>query len=537
VVVVESKSLYKPADPEDVSLRILLVDDEPHIREALSEFLTTINQHQVVTAGNGEEALGLFKPDEFDCAFLDLKMPGMDGIGLLTRLKEADQSLPVVVMTGFPSLDAAVGTMRQGASDFLIKPFSLQQVKATLERVVREQRLLRENLRLNEELKQKEKIESLNKELEKRIKYQNTIHQISEKIDLLQKSEELYQGIADLAAFHLAASKVTVLVVDRVNDQLLIIAVHGLSQEVVGRTAGTLQSGICGKVANEGEPMIGQPGQDLILDSILELKDPYLCQPIKIRDEVFGVMVATEKRNGQPFSSKDLFLGRFLLSKSALAIENIALYESMVADLHSTLLSLVGAMEAKDSYTRQHSRRVTSLSVLTAQRIGLDLAQIESLQFAAYLHDIGKIGIKDMVLLKEGKLTTEEYEHIKQHPVIGESITKAMDLTDAERSIIRHHHESWDGRGYPDGFAGEEIPLLARIVAVADAFDAMTTDRPYRVAKSRSEAVEELETCSGKQFDPEVVRAFLDTLSRYHTMEELDRDAAARDDVLTALVV
>ena len=183
----------------------------------------------------------------------------------------------------------------------------------------------------------------------------------------------------------------------------------------------------------------------------------------------------------------------------------------------------------KDSYTRRHSLRVTNLSVLTAQHIGLDLGQIESLRFAAYLHDIGKIGIKDMVLLKPDKLTDEEYQHIKQHPVIGESITLAMDLTSAERAIIRHHHESWDGSGYPDGLAGTAIPMLARVVAVADAFDAMTTDRPYRKAKTRSEAVDELTLWSGKQFDPDLVRAFVETLNRYHSIEELDQDAAAQN--------
>jgi DNA-binding response OmpR family regulator len=285
---VEFAGLHGGQNAGENPLRILLVDDEPNIRQALSEFLTTINQHQVVTAGSGEEALEKFRPGEFDCAFLDLKMPGMDGIDLLTRLKEQDQALPVVVMTGYPSLDAAVDTMRQGASDFLIKPFSLQQVKASLERVVREQVLLRENLRLSEELKQKEKIESLNLELEKRIKYQNTIHQISEKIDRLQSSEELYQGIADMASRYLEAEKVAVLLLDRASDQMLIIAVHGHPESVVGRTAGTLQSGICGKVAAEGEPMVITPGQDLILDSVLQGSGYYLCHPIKIRGEVSG---------------------------------------------------------------------------------------------------------------------------------------------------------------------------------------------------------------------------------------------------------
>jgi HD-GYP domain-containing protein (c-di-GMP phosphodiesterase class II) len=188
----------------------------------------------------------------------------------------------------------------------------------------------------------------------------------------------------------------------------------------------------------------------------------------------------------------------------------------MVANLHSTLGALVGAMEAKDSYTRRHSRRVTDFSVLTAQTMGLGLDLIESIRFAGYLHDIGKIGIKDSVLLKESRLTDEEYEQIKKHPVIGESIIKDLDLTAHERSIIRHHHERWDGRGYPDGLAGEDIALAARIVAVADAFDAMTTNRPYRRSKDRQEAVEELQVCSRTQFDPEVVGAFLNMLARYH---------------------
>ncbi len=175
-------------------------------------------------------------------------------------------------------------------------------------------------------------------------------------------------------------------------------------------------------------------------------------------------------------------------------------------------------MEAKDPYTRQHSRRVTTLSVLTAQNLGLDIAETESLRFASYLHDIGKIGIKDDILQKASSLSREEYEHIKRHPVIGESIIKDMDLTDNERGIIRHHHERWDGKGYPDGLAGEDIPFLARIVAVADAFDAMTSDRPYRKAKGHEEAMTEILRCAGHQFDPKVVDSFLEMLSRYQNL-------------------
>jgi len=180
------------------------------------------------------------------------------------------------------------------------------------------------------------------------------------------------------------------------------------------------------------------------------------------------------------------------------------------------LSALVNAMEAKDPYTRTHSRRVTNLSVLTAQTMGMGLDEIESLRFAAYLHDIGKIGVKDHILLKTEALTDQEYQSIKEHPVIGVQIVSDLDLSPQEMSVIRHHHERWDGRGYPDGLAAKDIPLLARISAVADAYDAMTSDRPYRKAMEASQAVGELTRCSYQQFDGEVVKAFVDMLSRYH---------------------
>ncbi len=497
-------------------MRILLVDDEANIRDSLSEYLSSLDNHQVVTAAEGRAALEAFSRNRFDCAFLDLKMPGMNGIELLRRLRGMDPALPVVIMTGYPSLDAAINTMRQGAADFLIKPFNLDQVRITLERVVREQRLLRDNLRLSERLKHQARIEKLNRELNQRIREQNIIHAMSEALDRLHTSEDIYQGMVDLCCRHLEVERAAVLLLDRGNQQLLVIAARGFGPQVVGAVAGGLGRGLLGKVAAEGQPMLGIKGPEEELGPVLSVERNCLCLPIKIREEIFGVMLAGDKKSPQGFQGDDVFLAHFLLEKAALTIENIALYESMVSNMHSTLGALVGAMEAKDPYTRQHSRRVTYFSVLTAQNMGLDMDQIESLRFAAYLHDIGKIGVKDHILLKESRLSREEFEYIKRHPVIGETIIKDMDLTSNERNIIRHHHERFDGCGYPDGLAGEDIPLLARIVAVADAFDAMTSDRPYRSAKERSEAEAELLRGSSNQFDPRVVEAFLEMLRRYH---------------------
>ena len=199
------------------------------------------------------------------------------------------------------------------------------------------------------------------------------------------------------------------------------------------------------------------------------------------------------------------------MKKAALAVENMALYESMIGNFYGMLKSLVNALEAKDPYTGQHSERVTHYALRIAQVMNCSTAEIESLQTVGYLHDIGKIGIADQILNKPAGLTPKEFELVKNHPIIGETIVSELGLSPEERAIIRNHHERWDGMGYPDGLAQHDIPLLARIIMVADAFDAMTSKRAYRDARSRQQAMEELLKNGGKQFDPEVVSAFLET--------------------------
>ncbi|MBU1277315.1 MAG: PAS domain S-box protein [Proteobacteria bacterium] len=169
---------------------------------------------------------------------------------------------------------------------------------------------------------------------------------------------------------------------------------------------------------------------------------------------------------------------------------------------------LAGAVEAKDPYTRGHAGRVRQICLAMAREGGLSIENQTRLEFAADLHDVGKIGVKGEILNKPSRLSAEEYEHIKKHPVIAEMILKDVGLLAEVRPLIRAHHERWDGGGYPDGLAGEDIPFLARIMAVADSFDAMRTQRPYRPPLSLEETLEELKTGSGSQFDPEVVELF-----------------------------
>jgi putative nucleotidyltransferase with HDIG domain len=180
----------------------------------------------------------------------------------------------------------------------------------------------------------------------------------------------------------------------------------------------------------------------------------------------------------------------------------------MYTNLINTLQSLVAAIEARDRYTQQHSQRVTQLAVGIAEEMGCTQEEIDTIKFAGILHDIGKISVSDAILLKKGKLTEEETKVIQTHPLIGEKILRPLGLLPAEKAIVRHHHERWDGKGYPDGLVKEEVPLLARIIAVVDSYDAMTSNRPYRLARNDGKALDELVRCSGTQFDKDIVEAF-----------------------------
>ena len=180
--------------------------------------------------------------------------------------------------------------------------------------------------------------------------------------------------------------------------------------------------------------------------------------------------------------------------------------------LLSALTSLAVALEARDPYTRSHSRNVAHYSARLAQKLGLSEAEVDEIHLAGQLHDIGKIGVKDEVLLKPGALTQDEFGEIRKHPELSVNILKPFRHLGNIRAAIRHHHERMNGSGYPDGLKGEEIPVAARIMAVVDAFDAMTSNRPYRSALSVEETVAELKRMSGPLLDPSCVRVFLEMI-------------------------
>jgi HD-GYP domain-containing protein (c-di-GMP phosphodiesterase class II) len=218
-------------------------------------------------------------------------------------------------------------------------------------------------------------------------------------------------------------------------------------------------------------------------------------------------------------------------SHMAIFLENAGLYDDLNAMFLGTLEALTASIDAKDRYTCGHSRRVALLTRQLAHAAGLDEATVARMHIAGLVHDVGKIGISEQLLCKPGELTTAEYAAIREHPRIGYRILRDIPRFEDIVEGVLHHHERWDGSGYPEGLAGDEIPLVARLIALADAFDAMCSNRTYRSAMDCKDVLEELAKSSGEQFDPELVPLFLELdFTAYKRMvdgHEVFRDQAS----------
>ncbi len=234
-----------------------------------------------------------------------------------------------------------------------------------------------------------------------------------------------------------------------------------------------------------------------------------VCVPVRSKGHVVGVLQAINKKGGALFNEDDLENCWALSNQVAIALENAHLYAELKETFVNTAEALAAAVEKRDPYTGGHIKRVVEYSMAIARHLAVPLSEQEDLRLAAVLHDIGKIGIKDSVLLKQSRLDHDEIAHMREHPLVGEDILMHIEQMKGVRKIMRAHHERWDGKGYPDGLKGDLIPIHARIITVADTFDAITTDRPYRKAAGWKDAVEEIIRCSGKEYDPAVVQAFV----------------------------
>ncbi len=502
---------------------ILFVDDEESILDVARQYFER-KGYQTLTASNGVEALKIFENESVDCCFTDINMPEMNGLELAENIRMRDATMPVIVMTGYPSLENTIQTLKNGVVDFLIKPVNLKQMELCMLRVMQQRGLFVENVLLKEEVKSKERLEELNRELLYKVDELNILNKIMGSFTTTVSTTDIFKRAVDVVLEITPADRCMFYVINEsVGEPFEVASAEkgkkkkeairpdscSLPSIPVGEQPddhAALLSRVILEVASDELPLLisentGVRGLPKELMSIMIV-------PMKIREKVFGVLTAVICEGGVRFSEKDLYYLSFMAQSAAQSIENLALYENIYENLFATLYAFVNAVEARDLYTRQHSSRVTGISMILGKQLGCSGEELDILNFAGHLHDIGKIGIRDDILLKPGQLTSEEFEKIKAHPVIGANILAQLGMWEKERQIIRCHHERFDGTGYPDGLKQEQIPSLARILSVADVYDAMASDRAYRKRMEEELILKIIDEGAGTQFDPKVVAAF-----------------------------
>ncbi|MCH8345131.1 MAG: HD domain-containing protein [Planctomycetes bacterium] len=257
-------------------------------------------------------------------------------------------------------------------------------------------------------------------------------------------------------------------------------------------------------------PMVLEPATNPRHAKYAQLGKSVLVHPVSRDGKVIGLLIAGEKQGPDTTASNvDLKLLGATASHMGIFLENAALYDDLNAMFLGTLEALTASIDAKDTYTCGHSQRVAHLTQQLAQAMGLDEHTVRRMHIAGVVHDVGKIGVPESVLTKPGRLTEEEFAWMRQHPEIGHRILKDIpQLRDILPGVL-YHHERWDGKGYPEGLCGDRIPKVARMIALADAFDAMSSTRTYRPALSRAEVLQEIMECAGTQFDPEFAPVFV----------------------------
>ncbi len=378
----------------------------------------------------------------------------------------------------------------------------------TDEQIIRQARLVlsmvRDQVRL---AAMEEELDSLSGQLANTYEELSLIYQLSSGMKINRRSNDFFkQACLDVMEVMTMRGMGVALRADSIHTQEPVLygalslppgKVHRLSEElmiILGQRKSPL--------------LVNHLAKDKTLGWMAEYATQLLAVPLMRQEQVLGCLFGIDKQNGE-FDTVDSKLLNSIANESAIYLENAMLFDDVRGLMMGLLHSLTSAVDAKDAYTCGHSERVALLSRSLAIEAGLTEQQVDRIYMAGLLHDVGKIGVPEAVLQKTGKLTPEEFEQIKKHPEIGAKILR--DIKQVEDIIpgVLHHHERYDGKGYPGGLAGESIPLMGRIICLADCFDAMTSSRTYRKGLPLEVALTEISRCSGTQFDPVLSDAFL----------------------------
>ena len=470
--------------------KVLIVDDEKSICEVLKKFLEK-KGYDVITANDGNMGLKVARENRIDVVICDIKMPGIDGIQVVKGIKKIDQRIPVLINTAYPDMDTAIEALKSGAYDYLVKPVNLEEIGEKVSRALSSRRVLEENVLFS-------KIVSL--------------HEVSRYLSAIHDFDKLLKMVLEYSIMMAKADSGALMLLDEQNE-LKVITTMGVERNVEFNEKDRMK--IASWVAKNEEPiLIDKNSPTLPFLGKLKWKciGSSVTFPLKTPNRKIGVLHINRARESESFTNIELEIINVLASHAAISIDNVKVYDKIQEQYLQTMKAFAQAVEAKDFYTRGHSEKVMEYSLKLAIKMGLKAEELEVVKHAGLLHDIGKIGVPEQILNKPGKLTPVEFEEIRKHPTAGVNIIAGIASMKPLLPLVHHHHESYNGRGYPEGLKGNEIPLGARILAVTDSYDAMTSSRTYRKRMDESIALSIIREELGKQFDADIGRLFIELI-------------------------
>ena len=504
---------------------VLVIDSEQSACAAIADVVRSMGCPCSICR-DGKEGLDLIAGGDFEAVVCSTDLPGIDGLEVLEKARKIKPSVPFIV-TGDSSDTARDHAIRAEADDFIQKPFSGVEMRKKLERVIRE-KLAAENTRLLHERKvAKDRL--------------SIILQMSLDLTADLNFDRLFERITAKMTQVMEAERTSLYLIDWEKREIWTKVA-----ENIDRIRLPIGEGICGRVAATGETVNVEDAYTLPyfkqdFDSMNKFRTrSVLCMPVYNRERKrVAVLQVLNKKNGGRFTAGDEHILEAAASQVAIAFENSFLLDELNVSFESSIRTLSATVDARHPLTAGHSQRVTEYSLMIAQQMGLDSDELQVIKYAALLHDIGKIGIRDDILLKKGTFTPEERDEMKSHAIRTRSILQTFHFPKYLKRvplIASQHHEKINGKGYPDGLTGDELPLGSKILAVADVFDALTSFRDYfkhfrdEVVGSGpmplSQVIDILRKDAGTHFDAEVVDAFLACLPQVLTMHRGDHFSA-----------
>jgi putative nucleotidyltransferase with HDIG domain len=480
--------------------RVLLVDDD---RSFLGIITDTLREggYSVDATSDPAEALRRAEAAAYDVALLDLVMPGMTGLELGDRIKAASPDTEVLILTGHADLDSAIQGIKHRVFDYLEKTnLDIARLDKVIKDATERSRLTRANRELQE------RVAEMNRRLQ-------ALVDVSARLAAEPHQDRVLETLVRAAGELMRSEASRALIFARTHGEGWVIEA-GAGEGVEAFRGARLQAseGLARAAAESGQPVVAtrakqDPRYSPRCDDLRTRLPGYLAAPMRL-GAVTGALVVAGRADGE-YSVEDQQLLFALARQGAAALQNALAQEQSVNFFTHVSDILISCLETMDVFYPGHSRGTAALADMVTRRLGLSDAERRSVHYAALLHDIGKVMVDPTVLRSTGPIDEAGRKAMREHPALGMQILKPITLWEDILPMIHSHHERWDGDGYPLGQKGEEIPLGARVIAVAECFDAMTRVTPHGKHRSPDEGLTELEACAGTQFDPRIVRFFV----------------------------